>query len=86
MCFVYIPKSQDGKYYVGSTSDLDKRVKHHKGGFTHSTRRMKNPEVVLTQEYKTMADARSVERKIKRLKRKDYIEKMVQEGKIALVP
>ena len=43
-------------------------------------------EVVLKQEYKTLLEARSVERKIKNLKRRDYIEKMIKDGYIKVVP
>lgn len=30
--FVYILQSSDGKYYVGYTTDLDRRMKEHQSG------------------------------------------------------
>ena len=40
MAYVYILESlRDGRYYIGSTKDIEKRLKHHKSGFTHSTKR-----------------------------------------------
>ena len=30
--FVYILQSRDGKYYVGYTTDLDRRMKEHRTG------------------------------------------------------
>ncbi len=86
MAWVYILKTKSGKYYVGSTKDIEKRIEHHKGGFTPSTKRLRFDSCVLQQEYRTLTEARSVEKKIKSLKRRDYIEKMVKEGYIKLVP
>jgi len=47
---------------------------------------MKNLEIVLSQEYATLTEARRVERKIKKLKRKDYLGKMVTDGYIRITP
>jgi len=47
---------------------------------------MKNLEIVLSQEYTTLTEARRVERKIKKLKRKDYLGKMVADGYIRITP
>lgn len=84
--WVYILKDEEGKFYVGSTSNLERRLVQHARGNTQTTRRMKNFSLVLSQEYSSIVDARRVEKKIKRLKRKDYIEKMVREGTIRLKP
>jgi len=86
MAWVYILKTKLKKYYIGSTKDFDKRIKHHVGGHTPSTKALKVEYCVLKQEYKTLKEARSVERKIKSLKRRDYVEKMIKEGYIAIVP
>ena len=45
---------------------------------------MKSFSLVLNQNYPTLEMARKIEREIKKLKRKDYIEKMVKEGYIEL--
>jgi len=42
--------------------------------------------LVFTQEYNTLNEARSVERKLKKLKRGDYIEKIIKEGYIKIKP
>ena len=86
MAWVYILKTKASKFYVGSTKDLPARFKHHKGGHTPSTKRLKVESLVLSQEYSTLVEARSVEKKIKNLKRHDYIEKMVQDGYIRVQP
>lgn len=85
MATVYILQSlRDGRFYIGSTVALSARWRHHKGGFTHSTKRFGPLRIVLTQEYATLKEARYVERRIKALKRKDYIEQMVKDGCIKI--
>ena len=86
MPFVYILKTARGKYYIGSTTDLKSRIKHHKGGYTPSTKRLGKVDLIFSQEYPTLDDARSIERKLKKLKRKDYLEKIVIDGKIKIKP
>ena len=81
---VYILKDSLGKFYIGSTDNIKRRMIQHRGGHTQTTSSMKKPELVLRQEYPTLAIARKIERKIKNLKRKDYIEKIVVDGYIKL--
>ncbi len=84
MAYVYILKSNNGKYYIGSTLNLVARLRHHKGGFTPSTKRLGQMNLVFKQEYPNLKEARFVEVKLKRLKRKDYIEKIVKDGFIKM--
>lgn len=85
---VYILQFPTGKFYVGSTNDLDHRIKQHASGHTHSTKRLGLGEakLVLKQDYPTLEDARSVEYKLKKLKRRDYIAKTVVDGYIKITP
>ena len=41
-------------------------------------------DVALAQKYPSLEIARKIERKIKALKRKDYIEKMIRDGYIKI--
>lgn len=82
--FVYIIKDSHGKFYIGSTSNPKQRMYQHKTGHTQTTRNMENPLPVLIQKYDSIEIARKVERKIKKLKRKDYIEKMIADGYIKI--
>jgi predicted GIY-YIG superfamily endonuclease len=75
MGFVYILQSENGKFYIGSTNNIVRRYDQHKHGHTWSTQRFKNFKLVFSQEFPTLAIARKIELKLKRLKRKDYIEK-----------
>jgi putative endonuclease len=82
--FVYILKDSKERFYVGSTINIEKRLIQHQSGHTQTTAKMEQPRLVLVQEYKTLAIARIIERKIKNLKRKDYIKMMVKDGNIKI--
>jgi putative endonuclease len=87
MAWVYILKSlNDGRYYIGSTTDLNKRLVHHKNGHTPSTKRFGQIDLVFSQQYEKLSDARIVERKLKKLKRKDYLTKIINDGLIKIKP
>lgn len=86
MSYVYILGSSDGKYYIGSTDNLERRVKQHLSGHTHSTKRMKDLSLVFSQVFNSIGEARKTELKLKKLKRKDYVEKIIKEGYIRLSP
>lgn len=80
--YVYILKDKGGRFYIGSTKNLEVRMRQHANGHTQTTRNMDEPVLVLTQEYATLKEARETERGLKRLKRKDYIRKIVSDGSI----
>ena len=83
---VYILQDDTGRHYIGSTNDLNRRLKQHRQGQTPTTHRFNNPKLVFSQEYPTLLDARKVELKLKRLKRKDYIEKVIKDEFIKIIP
>src|SRR5947207_1629255 len=68
MAWVYILKGAR-RHYLGSTVDLDARFAQHKRGHTYTTKRLgKKLEVVGSKEFATLAEARTVERMLKRKK------------------
>jgi len=86
MSFVYILQNEKGSYYIGSTPNLDQRLKQHLSGYTHSTKRLGNLVLVFSQKYSSLKQARSVEHKLKKLKRHDYIASIVKDGFIKIKP
>ncbi|MBI1971407.1 MAG: GIY-YIG nuclease family protein [Candidatus Wildermuthbacteria bacterium] len=85
MAWVYILQStRDDRFYIGSTSNLTQRLRHHLGGFTPTTKKFGKVKLVFSQEYPNLKEARYIEKKLKHLKRKDYIEKIVRDGKIRM--
>jgi len=83
---VYILQFAKGEFYIGSTVDLDRRIKQHASGHTPATKRLGEGKLVFKQDYRTLKDARAVEYKLKKLKRHDYIAKIVEDGYIRIKP
>lgn len=80
---VYIIQSLDNRrYYIGSTTDIERRFKEHKQGKHYSSKRFPNPQLVFKQEFNDIKSARSIERKLKSFKRRDFIEQIVKDGVI----
>ncbi len=82
--YVYILKSSDQRFYIGSTNNLERRLRQHHSGHTHSTKRMSDLTLVFNQQYDSLPEAREIELKLKKLKRHDYIEKIIQDGFIKM--
>lgn len=86
MPFVYILENEKGEFYIGSTNDLNRRLKQHLRGHTFTTKRIKAFTLVFSQKYKDIKDAKRIEHKLKKLKRHDYIARIVKEGFIKIEP
>ncbi len=84
MAFVYFLKNNKEQYYIGSTENIDERMKHHLGGYTPSTSKMGKLRLVFKQEFSSLSKARKIEQRLKKLKRKDYIEKILKDGYIKM--
>ena len=69
MAWVYILRGSSGRYYIGSTTDLERRIQQHRCGHTHSTRRLGQPlDLVASLQMRSLAEARQLERELKRKK------------------
>jgi len=69
MAWVYMLRGSSGRHYIGSTTDLHRRIKQHHHGHTHSTKRLGSDlEVAATLEVSTLEEARAMEREMKRKK------------------
>jgi putative endonuclease len=85
MVFVYILRSlRNNRFYIGSTNNVNKRLVKHNQRLVRSTRNFRPYKIELSQEYDTLTQAKQIEYKIKRLKRKDYISKMIKDGYIKM--
>ena len=84
MAWVYFLRSNDGRLYIGSTTDLSRRMNQHKHGQTPTTHRMGTLQLVFSQSYPTIREAREVERRLKGLKRRDYLERIITDGQIKM--
>ena len=81
MRYVYILQSErNGKYYIGSTNDIRRRLKQHNSGMHLSSKRLAPFKLKLFQEYASDQEARQIETKLKKLKRRDYIKRILNDG------
>jgi putative endonuclease len=75
MPYAYILRSElAGKYYIGSTLDVESRLADHNAGNTPSTKPFRPWKLVFTEAYDNLADARKRERQIKTWKNPGYME------------
>ena len=78
MCWVYILKNEEtNRYYIGSTSNLSRRLKQHALGSTRTTRILKTDKLVYQEEFSNVAEAKLREKKLKSYKSKKYIEWLI---------
>lgn len=86
MAWVYILKDKESRIYIGSTDNLDERIRQYRKGLSKSTKHFIKPRLALSQKYDTISDARKIEQKLKNLKRRDYIEQIIEDGFIKMEP
>jgi predicted GIY-YIG superfamily endonuclease len=69
MAWAYILRGDSGRHYIGSTTNLERRLKEPRRGQTHSTKRLgDNQEIVAAVELAALDEARALEREMKRKK------------------
>jgi putative endonuclease len=78
MFHTYILRSvKIGKFYIGSTADLAKRVERHNRGDSIYTKNYRPFELVRSEAYNTRAEAVRREREIKNWKSSIMIERLI---------
>ncbi len=76
--FTYILQSKkDGSYYVGSTQNIEERVKRHNGGKEHFTSRGMPWTLVYWEQFETRSEAYKREMEIKGHKSRAYIQRLI---------
>ena len=69
MFFMYIIKSEEGRFYIGSSDDVEKRLtQHNTKQFKGWTSRYNNWLIVHTETFSTRTDALIREKQIKKMK------------------
>jgi putative endonuclease len=78
MFYLYILKStSSGRYYIGSSDNVEHRLVEHNSGKTPSTRN-RGPWVLMhTEAFSTLSEARKREYQVKSWKNRAYMETML---------
>ncbi|WP_109508191.1 GIY-YIG nuclease family protein [Nocardioides speluncae] len=83
MAWAYLLECSDGSFYVGSTTDIERRVWEHNEGLGASyTRRRRPVRLAWSAEYERVSDAFAVEKQVQgwsRAKRLALIEGRLQD-------
>lgn len=78
MCWTYILKNETtNRFYIGSTNDLNRRLKQHQSGKVRTTRILQTYTLVYKEQYNTLEEARLREKKLKSYKSKRYLEWLI---------
>jgi len=76
--YTYILKSKiKDRLYIGSCSDLTKRLEHHNLGHSRSTKLYIPWEIIYHEEYKSKSDALKREYALKKIKNKVTLWKII---------
>lgn len=78
MFTMYILQSdKDGRYYVGSTDDLGKRLTRHNKGYSRYTKNRGPFKLVYREEFDSRSEAKKREYYLKSLKSSKALEKLI---------
>ncbi len=81
--YLYILQSnKNGRYYIGSTNNPDRRLEEHNGKLVTTTQYLVPLKMVFCKEYQELSEARNIERKLKRQKSRILIEKIIKDQNI----
>tara|TARA_Y100000310_G_scaffold297458_1_gene330493 strand:+ start:341 stop:592 length:252 start_codon:yes stop_codon:yes gene_type:complete len=82
MAYLYILETSKNTYYIGSTNNLEQRLKYHQSGKVKSTKDKLPIKLVFKEFHKIKAEAQKKEYKFKSWKSKKMIEKVIHQGPI----
>ena len=83
--YIYILRSnKTGSYYLGSTNDLERRVREHKEGRVKATKYLLPVELCFSQIYFSLIEARRIEYRLKTFKSKDVLSKIIKDRLIEI--
>ncbi|MBI3631739.1 MAG: GIY-YIG nuclease family protein [Candidatus Staskawiczbacteria bacterium] len=85
MYFLYILQSEkNGRYYIGSTNNLKRRIIEHNSGKTRSLKYLIPLKIVFSKEYKQEHETKQMEKKLKKFKNRNIIKRIVAEQELKL--
>jgi putative endonuclease len=72
------------RFYIGTTANLDDRIKRHNEGRSKSTKSGRPWEIVYTKGFDNRSDALSRERQLKKWKSRKRIEELINRNSVLL--
>ena len=80
---MYILQSEkNGKYYIGSTDDIEKRLIKHNKGYSRYTKDKGPFKLIYKEGYYTRSEAKKREYYLKSLKSRKALEKLINNAAI----
>lgn len=73
---VYILLCKNNDYYVGSASNLSRRLTEHQKGMSRATKGKLPVKLIYKKEFRTLKEARSFEYFLKRQRNKRFFQKL----------
>ncbi|MCM8765273.1 MAG: GIY-YIG nuclease family protein [Candidatus Omnitrophica bacterium] len=84
MHYLYILKSeQSGRYYIGETNDIERRLVQHQRGKTSFGKRNKEVKLVFKKEFKDRSEAKRLECFLKKQRSHLFLDKFIS-GEITI--
>ena len=75
--FYILQSGKSGRFYVGSSDDLNRRILEHNSGQTKSTKPGQPWKIVFSYNFDNSNDGLTAERRVKALKSRNIIEKVI---------
>lgn len=83
MNIVYILQSlKNGRYYIGSTNNIERRLQEHNSGKTKSLQYLLPIELKFTYTCQTISEARKLELRLKKLKSRKILDTIVKNNNL----
>ncbi|MFH1398443.1 MAG: GIY-YIG nuclease family protein [Candidatus Omnitrophota bacterium] len=76
--YVYVLKNDQGRYYMGSTKDIELRLRQHNQNSVRSTKNKGPFKLVYKEIFGTRTEARKRENQVKGYKNSDYTKRLVK--------
>ena len=80
MYYMYILITSDYKYYIGSTQNVEARLKRHNNGGSLYTKSRRPVRLVYQEEFSNRADAIQREKQLKSWKSSKDIDKLIKQS------
>jgi len=77
--FNLLESLKNGRFYIGSTSNIERRIREHNQGKSKYTRLTRPFKLIYREVFNTITEARKREAYLKRLKSRKYIEQLIRE-------